>query len=125
MPAVFVPGLAGMPPDAMPWRYAQGPFSSSNFGPDAQSGIYFVLLGVDITATQDQPVQCWVGLAINGNIFYWDSQSTGEGLGVTFAWRGQILIQPGEHLKADCTSASTIQWGCVMWGYSLPRRGAL
>lgn len=77
-----------------------------------------LLLGVDMTATQANPVQCFASLQLGtgGPIFYWDSQSTGEGNGITFGWRGQLKIDVSVELICTLTAASTITLGIVAWG---------
>lgn len=90
---------------------------SGTFTPEA-GGSGFLLLGVDMTCTQAQPVQCFANcqLGVGGPIFYWDSQSTGEGNGVTFGWRGQLIVHPTIELICALTAASSIVMGIVAWG---------
>lgn len=81
-------------------------------------GSGFLLLGVDMTCTQANPVQCFANCQFGsgGPIFYWDSQSTGEGNGVTFGWRGQLLIPVSTQLICALTAASSITMGIIAWG---------
>lgn len=74
-------------------------------------------LGIDVTAVQGtSPEQTFVDMLINGSCFYHDSQSIGEGAGVTYSWRGQLPISTGETLTVIGTSADTENWSCVAWG---------
>lgn len=77
-----------------------------------------LLLGVDMTCTQANPVQCFANIQLGsgGPIIYWDSQSTGEGNGVTFGWRGQLYVSPSVHLNCALTAAASITMGIVVWG---------
>lgn len=79
--------------------------------------------GVDWTATQAAPVHCFthLELAPTGSIFYWDSQSTGEGNGVRWSWRGDLPLEAGEGLRVVGTADGSIQWGAVAWALIQPR----
>lgn len=81
------------------------------------------LQGVDWTATQSFPVHCFTHLQLqpNGTIFYWDSQSTGEGNGVRWSWRGDLPLGVGDGFQVVGTADGSIQWGAVAWALIEPR----
>lgn len=81
-------------------------------------GVPAILLGADWTATQANPVQCFTQMFYNtgGAIFFWDSQSTGEGNGVRWSWRGALIIPAGQGVSIVTTAVSAITLGGIMWG---------
>jgi hypothetical protein len=88
-------------------------------------GCTFVLTGIDATATQAEPIQCFFDAQLVYNTseiatFYWDSQSTGEGNGVWFSWRGAIPLALGEGLNLNGTSSGTIVWAALASGFIVP-----
>lgn len=125
MTALAVPGNSGLPDDAFTWRFLGGPevieVYDSTFTVNALSK--GVLLGADLTMTGATGVgPCFASLAIGGVTFYWDSQSTGEGSGITFAWRGQLPIIGGDQLHWYASQpGSDLSVSSVMWGYVNPR----
>lgn len=77
----------------------------------------FILLGVDWAATIEEPVQCWTGLELNSHgYFWWDSQSTGEGLGVRWQWRGALPMRDGDVFGVYFDAAASINVAGVLWG---------
>lgn len=90
--------------------------AASNPWPNAQ----VVVTCIDITATGAEPVQCFASVqGVIGEAFYYDSQSTGEGLGVRFTWRGQYALDIGERVQLLCTSSAPIDWGAHVDGYTI------
>lgn len=80
-----------------------------------------LILGIDWTATQDEPVQCFTHLLYAGSfLFYWDSQSTGEGLGVRWSWRGALPLAQGQVIQVIGTSSSAIEWSGSWFGLLVP-----
>lgn len=76
-----------------------------------------IILGCDIVASGSEPIQCFVNLQIPTGIqVYYDSQSTGEGLGVRFPWRGQIPLADGEDVSVQFSSSGSINWYVTVWG---------
>lgn len=124
MTALVVSGNSGLPDDAFPFRFKQGPVPISVFSfSKAFNQMHAVLLGGDLTMTGAAGIgPCFASMALGGVIFYWDSQSTGEGQGITFAWRGQLPLGHGDVITwAAQQPASDLSVSCVMWGYFLPR----
>lgn len=81
-----------------------------------------IILGVDFVASGFEPIQCFVNLQVPTGIqVYYDSQSTGEGLGVRFPWRGQIPVLDGEDVTAEFSSSGTINWYVTVWGLASNR----
>jgi hypothetical protein len=125
MPGVYV-GSSGLAlPDAVPQimgRIATGSVTSAHVNfTQGSTDTVAVLLGADMTATQAEPVQVFAHLVGNaGEIFYWDSQSTGEGNGVTFSWRGYYPLEHNDTIDAYVTAASGIIMGIVLWGCLVP-----
>jgi hypothetical protein len=108
-------------------------YQIGRFGPTTTSSVNFaarnsaaaetwIVTGIDFTATQAEPVQCflaaelWINGGTSGPTFYYDSQSTGEGNGVWFSWRGAIPLAPTDAIGIIATSASNIVWGGVIFG---------
>lgn len=93
-----------------------------SFTPPAVQASTWLLTGVDWTATQAQPVHCFTHLALGPEItiFYWDSQSTGEGLGVRWSWRGDLPLFPGDELIIHGDSSAAIVWSATAWGILAP-----
>jgi len=109
----------------MPWRTFGG--EAASVGQDYSIGIvprdagHLLLLGIDVVASDAEPVHCWVGYEIPaGYRAYWDSQSTGEGLGVRFPWRGQVPLLPTEYVVLHLRSDTSIDWSWVLWGLLSP-----
>lgn len=119
MAALSVPGVTLMGGELRPKRFAAGTSSTSSLEVSYAVGIgqsQILVLGVDITATQAEPVGplfASAGITDTGP-FYWDSQSTGEGLGVTFSWRGQMPVFAGETVYANISGSSL---GAVLCAY--------
>lgn len=109
----------GLMPSAHPYRIGtyQGTtaFRNASFG-NAFSGTA-LLLGVDAAATDAEPIQCFLALGITGcQWFYTDSQSTGEGLGVRWTWRGQIPIYENDVFYYRFSASGPINFGITAWG---------
>lgn len=89
----------------------------------------WVITGIDFVAWNAQPVQCffraehWNYSATFGAAFYYDSQSTGEGNGIWFSWRGALPLAPTDTLNCVGTSASNITWGGKVFGIIAPYYG--
>lgn len=78
---------------------------------------YWLILGCDIVASGAEPVQCFVNLQVPaGQQIYYDSQSTGEGLGVRFPYRGQVPVLPNESFAVQVSSSAAITWYATVWG---------
>jgi hypothetical protein len=81
---------------------------------------------IDAVAFNANPVQCFFHVqlipvgASDGPAFYYDSQSTGEGNGVWFSWRGALPVLFEEQVFFEATSSATIDWGCIASGLILP-----
>lgn len=75
-----------------------------------------VVTGIDFTATLANPVQCFFAAkylfnsGTTGPTFYYDSQSTGQGNGVWFSWRGAIVCQLHDGIQIVMLSGSNITW---------------
>jgi hypothetical protein len=104
-----------MPTILQEWN-SSGTNETANFV--APFGTPTILLGVDWTASGANPVQCFTALQLAppGGNFYWDSQSTGEGNGVRWSWRGALLIPHGKTLSCVTIAVATINFGGIMWG---------
>lgn len=114
-----------MPELALPWKSLGGPENISTYEHDiVPNALRYVVLGIDLTMTGVDTIgPCFCSFAIGGHIFYWDSQSTGEGLGITFGWRGQIPIQKGDVLIIAADQPSTdLVVSSIAWGYCYPPR---
>jgi hypothetical protein len=103
----------------------QGPSTSFvaqvvNSGPGQ---FQMVIEGIDWTATQANPVHCFTQLIFdqNNGLFFWDSQSTGEGNGVRWSWRGSLVLEGGQGVSVKGQSDANITWGAVVWGYQTPK----
>jgi hypothetical protein len=89
----------------------------------------WIITQLDYTATQAMPVQCffaaevWRNGGTSGPTFYYDSQSTGEGNGVWFSWRGALPLAPNDALAVVASSVSAIVWGGVVSGVVGPWAG--
>lgn len=96
--------------------------SWSEFVSPAALGQIVVVQGIDWTATQAEPVQCFTHLEyLGGHIFFWDSQSTGEGLGVRWSWRGSLLLRQGSGINVvGTTGGASIAWGGAWFGITIP-----
>lgn len=80
-----------------------------------------ILLGVDVVASEDEPIQCFFHIDTHlGGAFYYDSQSTGEGLGVYFAWRGMWRLYPTDNVTIFYSSSAVITWSGIAWGMVCP-----
>lgn len=116
--------------DGVPVRFGvYGPTTTSAVNTSVRNptiGQTWVLTGLDFTASEAQPVQCFFAaqLWLNGNTFgptfYYDSQSAGEGLGVWFSWRGAITLNTNDAVGIVATSAANIVWGGVLFGVQFP-----
>lgn len=126
MPAVFVPGGPYLPPGSLPFR----PMANDEEGTSSLSSIYtnatpalMVIAGIDVTAQNGSaagPLFC--SCAIGTAVFYWDSQSIGEGGGVTFSWRGAHMLFPDETLTVDleCPSGGVDKMSTLCWALAVP-----
>lgn len=99
--------------------------ASSSFSmslPSQLSGSASLLQGVDVTATGANPIQCFAHLTSPaGSIFWWDSQSTGEGNGVRWTWRGGLWVRHTQTVTfTGSTASGSINWGGIMWGILIP-----
>lgn len=84
-------------------------------------GVNYVVLGAYYTATGSNPITCFWSLRIPAAFtISYDSQSTGQGNGVRFTWRGQIPMNAGENVAHTCTSSAPIFWCGVIWGILIP-----
>lgn len=85
-------------------------------------GLITVIEGIDWTASRANPVQCFTQLVFNTNsaYFFWDSQSTGEGNGVRWSWRGSLALALGDAVTILGQASASITWGAIAWGYQLP-----
>jgi hypothetical protein len=117
---VFTPSANLYIPGTVNKRVITASTTGSNLGgtftPEA-GGSGLLLLGVDWTATQGTGSYNVYAQVASGPIFYWDSQSIGEGNGVTYAWRGQLIVNPGEQLSCQIVGgSSTAVLGIIAWG---------
>jgi hypothetical protein len=83
-----------------------------------------VLLGIDVVVQGANPTQIDMGFGWPAatTYFYYDSQSTGEGNGVRFQWRGQLAF-PGSTtitITAISVSGPGPNWSAIAWGLILP-----
>lgn len=80
-----------------------------------------IILGLDLVAAGAEPSQCFCSFSVPNNctIFY-DSQSTGEGNGIRFTWRGQIPLGPSESMQVYFSSAMSITWSYAISGLLTP-----
>lgn len=120
-----VPGNTLFWPNSLPERF----ISSSQTG---TSGSYQhipnvnipggqLILGIDFVASGSEPIQLFVNAqGPSGIQFYYDSQSTGEGNGVRFVWRGQLPLHASETLSVNWTASGSIATYCTAWGLVLP-----
>jgi hypothetical protein len=76
-----------------------------------------LVMGMDVVAAHANPIQCFCEFRVPSAIsVFYDSQSTGEGNGVRFTWRGQIPISPGESVTIVATSSGSLDWYITAWG---------
>lgn len=106
-----------------------GPTTTSTFVITARNtnlNAQWLITNIDATATQFEPVQAffqaalWPNSLTTGPIFYYDSQSTGEGLGIWFSWRGTLPLAPNDAVSIKGTSVSNLAWGGVISGIVVP-----
>lgn len=121
-----MPGGPGTPEKGFPALFAidksSGSTSRSAGFTNGEVGMVYVVTAVDMTCTGAEPVQCFANITgILGEIIYWDSQSTGEGLGVSFNWRGFYIVEIGNPFHAAMTSASSIAMGIAINGFKVPQ----
>ena len=117
-------------PDASPYAWPVLIQSQNNGGGSPDLTAYgsnllpnstLVVQGIDATAIHAEPVQCWVDFfALDVNSMMHDSQSTGEGLGVTFSWRGALPLGYNAEVKCVCHASAPILWAVTIWGYRVP-----
>jgi hypothetical protein len=83
-----------------------------------------VLTAIDATCTIEEPVHCFCRAFTNDDTtFFWDSQSTGEGLGVTFAWRGALYLPRGDYFTVELTTTGAlIVMGICAFGWAAPEQ---
>jgi hypothetical protein len=80
-----------------------------------------LVLGFDAVASGSEPIQCFIDFQIpTGFQVFYDSQSTGEGNGVRFTWRGQAPLMFDEQLSTTYSSSGAIEWTVNAWGLALP-----
>jgi hypothetical protein len=117
--ALVVAGAAWLPADAIPARLVHkqqavetDPFYAS-FGVSTADYGTFVVTHADCTLSGAEPIgPIFASLWIGSVQVYYDSQSTGEGLGVTFAWRGMVPFTPAsEGCYWQIGGASGIPYG--------------
>lgn len=108
---------------------AYGPTTTSSVSFVVRNGVAgqaWIITQIDFTATLAEPVQCffaaalWPNSLVSGPTFYYDSQSTGEGNGVWFSWRGCLRLDNADAVAIVASSASSIVWGGVVSGYISP-----
>jgi hypothetical protein len=76
-----------------------------------------LIMGIDVVAAHANPIQCFVEFRVPSAIsVFYDSQSTGQGNGVRFTWRGQVPIGPGETISIVATSSASLDWYLQAWG---------
>ena len=108
-------------PYSFPRRFISYSGTGTNISQTVTNNVFinsmYVILGCDLVASGSEPVQCFVNLQIpQGVQVYYDSQSTGEGLGVRFPWRGQIPLFYNDTLEVDVSSNASINWYITVWG---------
>lgn len=112
-------------PNAIPSRCISATSSTASqsfdfLGAAAAAGTTLVM-GMDVVASGAEPVQCFCALQLpRGVTVFYDSQSTGEGLGVRFTWRGQIPIGGTDEGSVVVRSSGTIPWAVTVWGITIP-----
>lgn len=87
-------------------------------------GGLMVVQCIDATAgavSADTP-QLIVSFSISGVVFYYDSQSIGEGLGVRFSWRGAQIIEQFGDLEVSFLSlgGGNVNWAVMASGIAGP-----
>lgn len=125
MPAVFVPGGPYLYPNTVPVRLINYQVDGAGGTAEAffpnETGGFVLICGIDATATGDPssgPIDC--DFTLNGTNFYHDSQSIGEGRGITFSWRGMHILKDLEdlqvfmHLGVNTANVGFLAWGLVM-----------
>lgn len=113
----------------MPYQFlAATPATSGAFAPSSTfdlTGYTGVLTDVDVIAYDAEPIQMFVRFYIGGDVgIYYDSQSSGEGIGVRFQWQGRAVIGNGDTYGIDASTASgAITWSGHMTGYVISALG--
>lgn len=97
-------------------------FYTNSLGP-----FRIVVEGIDITGFGVEPThitfRAAAGPGSPASSFYYDSQSTGEGLGVYSSWRGELALDPGDVLEVLVTylsGSTSLTVGIAAWGYITP-----
>lgn len=112
----LLPGAPpALPPDAFEYALIRNSASSnslsSTFTASNGNKATIVVTSIEMTATLVEPSQWYAEAWLNsvGYPFFHDSQSTGEGLGISFYWRGRLIIDNGDslHLKLQNISGLT------------------
>lgn len=97
---------------------------NETFEPSSYPNAVYTLLGIDTVCSGAEPSQItmafWLGAAATQ--FYYDSQSTGEGLGVRFSWRGQLPVRAGypAGITGNVISGPAVDWSGIFWGLVMP-----
>lgn len=112
-------------PDAQPIRLFSGTGTGTNisfqFAHETFLGTTVLILGFDAVAQGSEPIMCFCQFTAPAGIFlYYDSQSTGQGLGVRFQWRGQSPLFTGEAAEGRGISSGSINWSFSAWGLLVP-----
>lgn len=117
-------GPIGLQPIGYPYRIATENRSTSGFS--RAYGLITsspaILCGFDAVAKDAEPTQCFIYVAVAGVPFYYDSQSTGEGLGIRFTWRGGIPVGADELITVNfqCSGTVPINYSHILWGMAGP-----
>jgi hypothetical protein len=71
--------------------------------------VVWMLTHIDCTCTVTSPSQWYCEATIRsvGYPFFHDSQSIGEGLGISFYWRGALVIPSNDYLDVKLTQISS------------------
>ena len=121
MAALVVPGPAQPPPGAMPkllGRYNGTASSHTMTFTNGTRGLLAVVTHCDATFTGVSPIQTFFNLVDEiGCIPYWDSQSTGEGNGVTYSWRGMYWVEYTGTFAMVITAAGAGNMSMAMHGW--------
>lgn len=110
MAFLLPPPPPALPPDAYEFDIFHDFFNASSHTSTWQNTFdtrtRVVLTHFDCTAINVTPSQwtCEGQLQSVATPWFHDSQSEGEGLGITFIWRGQIVVPASEHVKITMTA---------------------
>lgn len=125
MSFLLPPPAPAVPEGAWPVNFGRFGGLHTSFNIDVtntHTGSLWIVTCVDATCTGAEPVQCFCSMTANSvaTVFY-DSQSTGEGVGVSFFYRGQIVLAHSDDLEVLLTSSATINMGIAISGYVIPQ----